>query len=518
VVIWADGQTLFQGQVSAKGGQTSGDGGLVEISGQSSLRYYGQVKTSAPQGNTGTLLLDPANIQIVPGSGATNDAVLDAKKSILAADPPDDTMVISESKIEQESKNNYLVFQASQQITIDNLQGVASGSLFNGVLDLTKGIQFIAGAGGFQMDGSNTIKITELSSGLTISSPNGPIKLGNIQTNAGDTRIEGSHIEQPANGTISTNQGNLTAKSLESIKLGRIKTNNSDDTKASIEINVNKDGKYGNIELKSTNGSILVSSIDTSNEYDNGSNDANLRNGRGRAGNVTVDAEKGTFRVTSTFTDSNGKANVSISSTGKSEADDTFKLDANSEAQNFSKTGIGKITITANSSVDYFVAGASAVSTPNLQASDVVINDTNRALFLSDSSISGSLGAVIGFSTNSLLESVISDKGVSNTDPSGATLFTLNISRFSPPSTENPNGDSGSGMIRPGGSNTVVRNGAGSNPAPEISTTLDRQDLSNTKQLDQTASTTECADERKKECRKELDEGTIPILDVSAFK
>ncbi|MFM9087931.1 MAG: hypothetical protein ACKOPT_07310, partial [Cyanobium sp.] len=44
------------------------------------------------------------------------------------------------------------------------------------------------------------------------------------------------------------------------------------------------------------------------------------------------------------------------------------------------------------------------------------------------------------------------------------------------------------------------------------------QDLSNTKQLDQTASTTQCAEGSEKECEKEFNEALNPILDISAIK
>ncbi|MFM9046671.1 MAG: filamentous hemagglutinin N-terminal domain-containing protein, partial [Cyanobium sp.] len=180
VVIWADGPTLFQGQVTARGGQTSGDGGFVEISGKANLRYDGNVNTTAPKGATGTLLLDPKTIRIVPGSGGTNDGILGTGLLITAAD----AMVISESKIEEASKTNNLAFEASEGITIDKLPtNNPSDTLFNGTLDLTYGISFTSGAGGFQMDGSNTIDIKNEFERLTLKSSNGPITLGKIITN-----------------------------------------------------------------------------------------------------------------------------------------------------------------------------------------------------------------------------------------------------------------------------------------------------------------------------------------------
>lgn len=65
VIVWADGTTSFQGQISAEGGELGGDGGFVEVSGAQQLIFQGEVSTAAPQGQRGTLLLDPTDIEIV---------------------------------------------------------------------------------------------------------------------------------------------------------------------------------------------------------------------------------------------------------------------------------------------------------------------------------------------------------------------------------------------------------------------------------------------------------------------
>ena len=64
VVVWADGTTSFGGTIKATGGAIGGDGGFVEVSGRQSLSYYGLTNTLAPNGNNGTLLLDPLNTTI----------------------------------------------------------------------------------------------------------------------------------------------------------------------------------------------------------------------------------------------------------------------------------------------------------------------------------------------------------------------------------------------------------------------------------------------------------------------
>ncbi|MCE2965799.1 MAG: hypothetical protein LW855_08400 [Alphaproteobacteria bacterium] len=66
-VIWADGETSFYGNISARGGIILGSGGFVETSGKSVLNFDGTVNTLATKGNDGLLLLDPTDLTISSG-------------------------------------------------------------------------------------------------------------------------------------------------------------------------------------------------------------------------------------------------------------------------------------------------------------------------------------------------------------------------------------------------------------------------------------------------------------------
>ena len=68
VVVWANQATTFLGTILAKGGSQSGNGGFVETSG-GTLTFNGAVNTSAPNGEKGTLLLDPLNATIAAAAG-----------------------------------------------------------------------------------------------------------------------------------------------------------------------------------------------------------------------------------------------------------------------------------------------------------------------------------------------------------------------------------------------------------------------------------------------------------------
>lgn len=86
VVVWSDGHTRFEGQVAARGGATGGDGGRVEVSGKQWLEMAGGVDTGAPAGRTGTLLLDPFNLEI--GTTANLDAVAPTGDDLTAGALP----------------------------------------------------------------------------------------------------------------------------------------------------------------------------------------------------------------------------------------------------------------------------------------------------------------------------------------------------------------------------------------------------------------------------------------------
>lgn len=64
VIVWADDTTRYYGDIEAEGGADSGDGGFVEVSGKEYLDFDGEVSTVAPNGEDGTLLLDPTDIVI----------------------------------------------------------------------------------------------------------------------------------------------------------------------------------------------------------------------------------------------------------------------------------------------------------------------------------------------------------------------------------------------------------------------------------------------------------------------
>ncbi|MDN0104222.1 filamentous hemagglutinin N-terminal domain-containing protein [Yersinia bercovieri] len=67
-VLWSEYYSGFYGDINARGGPQSGDGGRVETSSRRNLQAFGQVDASAINGSRGSWLLDPAEVTIV-GNG-----------------------------------------------------------------------------------------------------------------------------------------------------------------------------------------------------------------------------------------------------------------------------------------------------------------------------------------------------------------------------------------------------------------------------------------------------------------
>ncbi len=70
IIVWADDTAKIHGNLSARGGSESGDGGFIETSGLVSFEILNAADVSAPNGNGGEWLIDPGNIGIVSGSGS----------------------------------------------------------------------------------------------------------------------------------------------------------------------------------------------------------------------------------------------------------------------------------------------------------------------------------------------------------------------------------------------------------------------------------------------------------------
>jgi filamentous hemagglutinin family protein len=167
VILWADDTTQFYGDISARGGENGGDGGFVEVSGAENLAFRGRVDTAAPQGEMGSVLLDPTNITIRAGAGVSGFT-----GSLLFADPgPTD---IFESELE--AITGGITLQATNDIIFED----AADDNFN--LALASGpIAFTAGR---NITMNDTDDVIQAQANLTFTA-GGNLVLGSLQTSSG---------------------------------------------------------------------------------------------------------------------------------------------------------------------------------------------------------------------------------------------------------------------------------------------------------------------------------------------
>lgn len=74
VIVFAEEYANIHGELTAKGGSFSGDGGFIETSGKKSFNITSVPDTSAVNGQAGEWLIDPLDVTIVSGSGDISDS------------------------------------------------------------------------------------------------------------------------------------------------------------------------------------------------------------------------------------------------------------------------------------------------------------------------------------------------------------------------------------------------------------------------------------------------------------
>jgi filamentous hemagglutinin family protein len=207
-IFWADRRMFFYGIVKGRGGQYFGDGGLVEVSGKEELYFDGWVDTSAANGKTGTLLLDPDSITIVDKSSSTStdeDAftsgattfTTNTGSSISAA-------TITEDRLEALSSTTNIELLATSSISLSDLA--------DNTLSLQQGsgnsVTFTVTAGTISF--ASTDDTISTSGGDIIFNATGDLTLGSLTSNGGDIFLTGDDFILTGSATLSSGAGNIT--------------------------------------------------------------------------------------------------------------------------------------------------------------------------------------------------------------------------------------------------------------------------------------------------------------------
>lgn len=383
VIVWADKATQFQGLISAKGGELSGNGGFVEVSGKENLGFQGTVDTSAPQGKAGTLLLDPTNITINL-SGADDAEISDGQ--IFFGDGGASDFTISTGALISALTAGNVILQATNDITLQvtlNYNGIgatrdlifqANNNIFinAAIIDSTPGgeqlnMNFQAnfdGIGGGNVAINAPVVKTEganfSASGVDIN-VNGPIETfsttgnsGNITLNATGTVqiLGGAPLDASANGN--KNAGNISITGTNGVDIGDFVFSGVNGVGA---------GNAGIIDIKSTNGNIITGTLisqtqgtGTGGEISlmgqkittTGGTIASSSTGGGIGGQIKFTATQNGINIPSTQILSGG-GNITID--GTSNSDTGVLIQSNSLIN--SGTGVTKITGFTDANVDF---------------------------------------------------------------------------------------------------------------------------------------------------------------------
>ena len=359
IIFWADDVTQFYGDVSARGGATSGNGGFTEVSSHGVLDFNGSVNLGASAGVGGHLLLDPTNIVIDGGAGTVSD-------DVDFADAPADASISAASIVNFLTTDSSLTLQATDNISVNasisaggapagrnlTLQAGENINIDPGITITTSGNILLrandsSAPGGESGNGtvnfeSNTSAVTSTGGSVTIRGAG--LQAGNVNggviviesdtgtlTQLAGTTVTGTSLTargttvnlNTAVGTLTT--GNATTGSLTINNTGALAVTSA---AAATSVTLTSSGNLtlGNVNantgtatLTSTGGSVLDDDGGTSdNTFVTGPNVVlqgatgigsvdNLRNGTGLSVDVDTDGS-----LTATVTDNEGEINLNF--------------------------------------------------------------------------------------------------------------------------------------------------------------------------------------------------------------
>ncbi|MBT3508337.1 MAG: filamentous hemagglutinin N-terminal domain-containing protein [Nitrospina sp.] len=260
VIFWADRRMRFYGIVKGRGGQYFGDGGFVEVSGKEELYFHGLVDTTAPNGKTGTLLLDPDDITI--GDAATSGAI---------------TATIYDTELEAISSTTNIELLATNSITLNDLGGdtlsLQQGSGNSVTFTVTNGTITFASS-------SDTISTN---GGDIIFTATGALNLGSLASNGGDIFLTGDDLSLTGSASLASGTGRIIISHANSESTaGKIVLGDSSTTTCSTFCSM----LISTSELAKMSGSELV----IGGLRDDGSNSEDAQNSTATNGDIYVNA------------------------------------------------------------------------------------------------------------------------------------------------------------------------------------------------------------------------------------
>ncbi|MCC7427670.1 MAG: filamentous hemagglutinin N-terminal domain-containing protein [Alphaproteobacteria bacterium] len=280
IIIWSDEETVYAGSLLARGGASGGDGGFAEVSSHNLLAFDGTVDLRAPQGATGTLLLDPRNITIqnggsesvtVPNSGdprtitgTDDDSILRVatlEAALAAANIIIDTSggsagvagnVAFSDNVDYSGTTNSLTVRAAGAVAINadiiagannlTIEGLTAGTAAGGAITqaggapiLSTGIITLRGqsitldaqVGGTGPGAGQATQLVAVAANGAISQTGGSIRAASVTANATGGAVT---LEQAANaiGSISGTGDGFSVRSAQALSLTALSITSTD--------------------------------------------------------------------------------------------------------------------------------------------------------------------------------------------------------------------------------------------------------------------------------------------------
>jgi len=249
VVVWADSELVFDGQISSKGGAASGNGGRVETSGKEKLLASGSVNASAPNGRSGLWFMDPLDAVI-----ANSDGTLSASSISSSLNSGTNVTIASDTGARPGS------------ITVlSDLTKTAGG---DATLNLFSDGAIILNRGGRVTSTSGKLNVN-INARYNVANPTyGLVAIGNdndyaISSNGGDVDVEGL-VQTYQGKAVATSGGAFRARTTPAVQSG---SNPQSDRRGFIGIGptpINDPNAYtidtgsGDISMRATGGTVTL--------------------------------------------------------------------------------------------------------------------------------------------------------------------------------------------------------------------------------------------------------------------
>jgi hypothetical protein len=242
VIIWADDTTEYYGNITARGGATSGDGGSAEVSGKQNLKYRGHADLGSTNGKLGTLLLDPDYI-IISNAAEDSETTIDATE----------------------------LSEQTGDISLVATTGITVGSDLNFVpTDPGSSISFVGAAGGVYGGFGTSVDVNIYAPGRNITISGSHISTNGILSTASDAGNGGSITltaslppNAPPNLTNEISVGSLHTSSTTGTG-GNVSISSSSPIQVLSGMNVSGNTGSGQIDI-TAKGNIEVLDFDGSN-------------------------------------------------------------------------------------------------------------------------------------------------------------------------------------------------------------------------------------------------------------